>query len=469
MENKELKDRIKFKIAMSEIDNERRNNMKKIKFIKNIAAAACFVFFIGGVTFADAISEKIYDIYNFRKKYDLETKLPEEIVKDEEKLQKVLKDYNSIMPWDENAAEVIESQDTTFKITEVGMDDYFMIFRGKVNFGNDVLEKMSISDIYKVRFPDLVIKDENDNVLFCMEENTLKNIFQTEDIDSIKNNPKYCVSEVIISSFKNYEELGNNPYEFDYCINTIMPSNYPKSKKLYFEFTKIALDGREACMGKRHYLNQDQTLTILGNWKIEYDLSPKFYEREDLITYKVTKTDSNPNNKLLYCYYKDGVMHTEFRIESEERNNGPWGSVKIGDMLNELNIDRQIRDYIMYDICSSDEFKAREAWVEEARFTDYHYIENSNGVQSKPHGLCEVINDEIKLISKTSSRIGGVISDGVFKSSTIPGFDNGKWSSPSGIKFDISEADLTDKMKVKIGYLGKDIVFEIERVKKGEK
>ena len=123
----------------------------------------------------------------------------------------------------------------------------------------------------------------------------------------------------------------------------------------------------------------------------------------------------------------------------------------------------------MYDICSSDEFKAREAWVEEARFTDYHYIENSNGVQSKPHGLCEVINDEIKLISKTSSRIGGVISDGVFKSSTIPGFDNGKWSSPSGIKFDISEADLTDKMKVKIGYLGKDIVFEIERVKKGEK
>ena len=45
-------------------------------------------------------------------------------------------------------------------------------------------------------------------------DNTLKNIFKTEDIDSIRNNPKYCVSEVIISSFKNYEELGNNPYEF---------------------------------------------------------------------------------------------------------------------------------------------------------------------------------------------------------------------------------------------------------------
>lgn len=469
MVNKEIKDRIKFKIVMSEIDEERRKNIKKIKFIKNLAAVACFILCLSGITFSDAISEKIYDIYSFRKKYDLESKLPEEIVKDEERLQKVLKDYNSIMPWNENAAEVIESQETTFKITEVGMDDYYMIFRGEVNFGNDVLEKMPLEDIYRIRFPDLVIRDENDNVLFCMEENKLKEIFKTDDLNAIKNDSKYCVSEVIMIRSLDYSEVRKNPFKFEYYINTMMPSNYPKSKKLYFQFTKIALDGSEACMGKRHYLNQDQTLTIDGDWKIEYELSPKFYEREDLITYKVTKPDSNPNNKLLYCYYKDGVMHTEFRIESEERNNGPWGSVKIGDMLKELNLDRQIRDYIMYDICSSDEFKAREAWVEEVRFTDYHYIENSNGVQSIPHGLCEVVNDEIKLISKTSSRIGGTISDGIFKSGVVPGFDYGEWSSPSGIKFDIKEADLTDKMKVKIGYLGKDIVFEIERVKKGEK
>ncbi len=468
MDNKELKDRIKFKIAMSEINNEERKNIKSIKIIKNIAAVACFIFFVGGMTFSDAISEKIYNIYNFRKKYDLETKLPEEIVKDEEKLPKVLNDYNSIIPWNENAAEVIESQETTVKITEVGMDDYYMIFRGEVNFGNDVLEKMSIENINKVRFPDLIIRDENDNILFCMEENTLKNIFETDNIDSIKNNPKYCTSEVIISGFENYDELGKNPYKFEYYINTIMPSNYPKSKKLYFEFTKIALDGEEACMGERHYLNQDQTLTVTGDWKVEHDVLSKFYEREDLITYKVTKTDSNPNNKLLYCYYKDGVMHTEFRIESEERNNGPWGSVKIGDMLNELNLDRQIRDYIMYKICSSDDFKAREAWVEEANLTDYHYIENSNEVQSKPAGLCEVVNNKIKMVSRTSSRIGNGIHNGIFKSSVIPVYNNGVWESPSGIMFDIDEDDLTDKMKVKIGYLGKDIIFEIERVKKGD-
>ena len=68
MENQELKDRIKFKIAMSEINNEGKNNMSKSRgIIKGLAVAACFIFFIGGVTFADELSEKIYDIYNFRK------------------------------------------------------------------------------------------------------------------------------------------------------------------------------------------------------------------------------------------------------------------------------------------------------------------------------------------------------------------------------------------------------------------
>lgn len=464
MENKELKDRIKFKIAMSEIDNERKNDMKKIKFIKNIAAVACFVICIGGITFSDAISEKVYDIYNFRKQYTIETKLPEEVVNNEEKLQEVMSNINAIIPWEPYAAEVMESKNTTVEISSVGMDDYYMVFEGSISLDEEVLSKMPIEDIYVIRIPDLVIRDENDNILFCMEENKLKEIFKTDDIEAIKNNPKYCISEAIIYSFKDYSELGNNPFNFEYYINTTLPSNYPKSKKLYFEFTKLALDSPEAHMGRKPYLNQDQTLTVSGNWKIEFDVEQKYYEREDLITYKLTKTDSNPKNQLLYCYYKDGVMHTEFRLESEERNDGPWGSVKLGDMFAELDVDKDIKDYMMYKICSSDEYKAREKWVEEVRFTKYHYIENSNGVRSKPMGLCKFEDGIMKNVSKTSSRVGGVIIDGIFQSSEIPGYMDGVFTSPGGIKFDIAEKDLTDKMTIKIGYLGKDITFEIERV-----
>ena len=229
MDNKELKDKVKFKIIMSEIDNEERKKYKKVRLIKNIAAVACFVFLIGGDTLSDAISEKIYDIYNFRKQYTIETKLPEEVVNDEQKLEEVLNNKNSIIKWDENAADIIESNNVEIDITEVAMDDYYMSFYADINFSTDVTDKMKLEDIYLVRFPDLVIKDENDNILFCMEENKLKEIFKTDNLNIIRNNPKYCISEVTRYGFDMYNNLGTNPYKTYYHLNTRQPSIYPKS------------------------------------------------------------------------------------------------------------------------------------------------------------------------------------------------------------------------------------------------
>ena len=350
MDNKELKDKIKFKIIMSEIDNEERKKYKKIKIIKNIAAVACFVFCIGGITFADAISEKIYDIYNFRKQYTIEIKLPEEVVNDEQKLEEVLNNKNSIIKWDENAADIIESNNVEIDITEVAMDDYYMSFYADINFSTDVTDKMKLEDIYLVRFPDLVIKDENDNILFCMEENKLKEIFKTDNLNIIRNNPKYCISEVTRYGFDGYDKLGTNPYKTYFHLNTRQPSIYPKSKKLIFEFTKIALDAPEASIGidDKHYLHQDQRLTVVGNWKIEVDVPSKYYKRENVISYKEIEKNLNSKNELLYCYYEDGLMHALFYLESEQRRTGPWGSAKLGDMLAGFEIEPTVRNYITY-------------------------------------------------------------------------------------------------------------------------
>lgn len=248
MDNKELKDRIKFKIAMSEIDDEEIAKMKnkKVNILSKIAALVCIGILSGGVIFSDEISAKVYDIYNFRKNETIQTKLPEEVVNDEERLEEAINNKNSIIPWNEKAAEVIETNDLKVNITDVAMDDYFMIFEADATFPEEVIQKMPLENIYLVRFIDLVIKDENGNVLFCMEENKLKEIFGTDDLEEIKNNPKYCISEVIDYGFKNYDELGTNPYKMSYIINTRIPSIYPKSKKLTFEFTKIALDAPEA-------------------------------------------------------------------------------------------------------------------------------------------------------------------------------------------------------------------------------
>jgi hypothetical protein len=391
MDNKELKDKIKFKIAMSEIDDEVNVNLKSIKNKKiynKIASVACLVLLISGVTFADEISEKILDIYNFRENYKIETKLPESVVNDEE----TLNNKNSIIPWNEDAADTVESSNLQVDISNVYMDDYYMTFQGSINFPEEVTEKMSLDDIYLVRFPDLVIKDENDNILFCMEENKLKEIFETDDIEAIKNNPKYCISEVLNYSFKNYNELGSNPYNFIYNLGTAIPSIYPKSNKLIFEFTKIALDAPEASHGldSKLYLNQDQTLTVLGNWRIEIDVPSKYSEREDIIPYKIVQSDSNSKNKLYYCYYKDNAMHALIDLASIDISSGPWGTIKIDDMLTKLEIDPIIKQYVSYKIYSTDEYKQKEAEKNSVYNIDDYYIENSNGKKSKQAGLLKL-------------------------------------------------------------------------------
>lgn len=469
MDNKELKDRIKFKIAMSEIDDEEIAKMKnkKVNILSKIAALVCIGILSGVAIFSDEISAKVYDIYNFRKNETIQTKLPEEVVNDEERLEEAINNKNSIIPWDEKVAEVIETNDLKVNITDVAMDDYFMIFEADATFPEEVIQKMPLEDIYMVRFIDLVIKDENGNVLFCMEENKLKEIFGTDDLEAIKNNPKYCISEVIDYGFKNYNELGTNPYNMSYTINTRIPSIYPKSKKLTFEFTKIALDASEAAIGigDKHYLHQDQTLTVIGDWKIEVDVQKKFYEREDIIAYTTVESDPNPKNELIYCYYQDGVMHARFNLESEERRSGPWGSVKLMDMFAEIDVEPMISNYIIYKICSSDEYKELDAWQDEVFVIEELYIENSNGERSKQRGLLKREGDKLVEASKSSWGAGSYVKNGILRSSTIPGYDNGNWTPANSTRFDIEEDKLTDEMTIKIKYLGKDIEFKIEKMK----
>lgn len=472
MENKELKDRIKFKIAMSEIDNEEIAKMKnkKVNILSKIAAVVTMGILISGATFADEISEKVYDFYNFRKQYVIETKLPEEVVKDEEKLEEVLSNKNSIIKWDERAADSIECNDVDVNITEVMMDDYYMTFYANINFPTEVTEKMSLENIYLVRFPDLVIKDESDNVIFCMEENKLKEIFETDDLDKIRNNPKYCISEVTDYGFENYHELGKNPYKMHYHLNTRQPSIYPKSNKLVFEFTKIALDPKEAAIGiyDKHYLHQDQALTVLGDWKIEIDVPRKYYEREDVIAYKVIESDEDPKNEVLYCYYEGDLMYADFRLSSEQRRSGPWESVKLGDMLVEYEVDPIIRQYIIHKVTSSDEYKEMEAWQDEVYTIEDYYIENDRGEKSKERGLYKRVGDEMVLFSRTGG-FGGVVHNGILISSVIPGTDSkGEWGTPKIGKLDIEKEKLTDKMTIYIKYLGKDIEFKLERMKGDE-
>lgn len=72
------------------------------------------------------------------------------------------------------------------------------------------------------------------------------------------------------------------------------------------------------------------------------------------------------------------------------------------------------------------------------------------------------------LASRTSG-FGGMVKNGIFMSSVIPGEDlNGEWRSPKIGKLDIKKEKLTNQMTIYIKYLGKDIEFKLERMKGDE-
>ena len=72
-------------------------------------------------------------------------------------------------------------------------------------------------------------------------------------------------------------------------------------------------------------------------------------------------------------------------------------------------------------------------------------------------------------VSKTRWSSGTYVRNGILRTGTIPGKDeNGNWSFPNGVEFDIDKEKLTDEMTIKIKYLGKDREFKVEKMKGDE-
>lgn len=73
--------------------------------------------------------------------------------------------------------------------------------------------------------------------------------------------------------------------------------------------------------------------------------------------------------------------------------------------------------------------------------------------------------DEMVLVSRTAG-FGGMVKNGIFRSSVIPGPDlKGEWGAPQVGELDVEKEKLTDEMTIHIKYLGKDIEFKLERMK----
>lgn len=289
---KEIMEKLKFKIAISEIKKEGEVAMnKKKKFLNKkvgIAACACLVL-TTGVVFAK-------DIENFVKYY---FGLNETVNKAAE--NGYVEEINSNIVESEVVLEeqekgiVIEDIDVSLKFDEFVMDDLVLSTNMTFEFDEKIKEVFDLDKLQHISIEDLIVMDDQNKILLC----------SASEPEFNKLKEKYNISQKYFEETENFYNcgyglglLGHDKEKniIKYNINVNMPNMFfPKSKELKFIFSKIKLEKFEEYTGQDiengEYLKSNSVI-LTGDWEFKFDVPEKMYNRTN-VEYEVVSV-SNP-------------------------------------------------------------------------------------------------------------------------------------------------------------------------------
>ena len=260
------------KITEAIWDVELKSKKKKISYFTNVKKVAITIISIisitTGIVFAKDISEFIKSIFNDSEGVDTATRngyvytAPEKI-------------YS-------------ESDNTKTSITDLLMDDYTLDLNMIALFEEDI----DVTGIEKINIPDIIITDDMNNILFSMNDETIKKYCQEKNLDYNNINKINTAASIFIA------KANLNNMAFTYNLST-SENKFPKSKKIYIKFNTIQLEGNE------------KKYTITGNWENSISVPEKFYNRKSIL-YNVI----NCNNKNVYTdSIKAEVYETGMKFE----------------------------------------------------------------------------------------------------------------------------------------------------------
>lgn len=225
------------------------------------------------------------------------------------------------------------------------------------------------------------------------------------------------------------DNRGSMPVEVIYNMYTENPNHYPKSKKLKFAFTKIALSNSEkATPGK-------EEITIKGNWEVEVDLPSKFYNRETYI-YRAVDNE-NAEDKLLSCAVYNTNTTVELALKSKKQSkSSPYTTISA--LLNEGEATDAIKDYIMQKVYRTEEYQEYVKEQHKLYDTQNIYIENAKG---EKFGFTQ---------GPIPNGGGSIDEEGFFRPTCM---------------LDLTQKDATDEMTLHLNYLERDIEIKLQREK----
>lgn len=206
--------------------------------------------------------------------------------------------------------EYAESNNVGIKIDYVLMDDYnlFLAFDTKYEINNV---------IYKARFEDLIITDENNNLIFCDDIDTYEK-YCKDSGKEVRTIPKDSITNGGYG-IENIETRENNVV----TLYKLYSSQFPKSKELNMEMHTVELTTRE------------ETMNIEGVWKIKINLPEDFYEREDIIYFVKDGSDKKANISIESAVVTNTQTVVKYKGNSKKYDGTQEGlEDKINNLLN---------------------------------------------------------------------------------------------------------------------------------------
>lgn len=326
-ENEELKNNLKFKIALSEIEDElickksSNYNNFKLKW-GGIVACACLFLITGGV-FAKDIQNYIKD--KFKLGNGIQTAVENGYVAETDS-DYIFCNTNIVSPQSE---ELLNGINIGVKINTYLIDNSNLSIEIKYKYDNNLVEFININNLQSIELLDLIIIDDEKRVLYDGGANN-KEIFEKYCKENNLNysfgncNEKYLNSGLNI--FESSEESLENEKSYMYNFY-VEDENYPKSKKLNLIFTKISFNEISS-----------KNIILNGNWNIELDIPERMYnsvegnysvikcenDNFDIYAAKLTDTGFELGLKI------NGLENPEYPIELDEEEKRFYESVRSG-------------------------------------------------------------------------------------------------------------------------------------------
>lgn len=307
---------------------------------------------------------------------------------------------------EESPQTIVENGKCEVTIETVLMDDFNISFISKVNFSNIDRQFNNISSAH---FEDIVITDENENILYFDNKETLSTYCSNNNLDYENSNSKKY------SSGTNYfVETKRGKLQDDDSINIVYNiynnTNYPKSQKLYINFNKVVIE------------EMNNKIEIDGKWNIEIDLPEKFYNRENII-YRTTENSKSELQVQEAIVYNTG-MKFEF-VTWEE----PWYDENDSEEVRNKKLDK------IYEEMYQQMHEVAKTGDDSKMFlvTDI-YVENEDGEKFYP--------------SRSSSEDSGTLRE-----------PNGRIQYYQ--TFNLTKQDATDKLTIYFKYKGETVIMKL--------